>query len=35
MNTKRQFTAIIEREGDSYVSMCPELDVANQGSSSE
>jgi len=24
-------TAIIEREGDGYVSLCPELDVASQG----
>ena len=27
----RQFTAIIEREGDGYVALCPELDVASQG----
>jgi predicted RNase H-like HicB family nuclease len=27
----RQFTAIIEREGDGYVGLCPELDVASQG----
>ncbi len=27
----RQLTAIIEREGDGYVSLCPELDVASQG----
>ena len=27
----RQFTAIIEREGDGYVSLCPEVDVASQG----
>lgn len=26
-----QFTAIIEREGDGYVALCPELDVASQG----
>jgi len=24
-------TAIIEREGDGFVSLCPELDVASQG----
>ncbi|ANE54093.1 type II toxin-antitoxin system HicB family antitoxin [Methylomonas sp. DH-1] len=29
----RQLTAIIEREGDGYVSLCPELDIASQGSS--
>lgn len=27
----RQFTAIIEREGDGYVSRCPESDIASQG----
>lgn len=26
-----KFTAIIEREGDGFVSLCPELDVASQG----
>ena len=28
--TKR-LTAIIEKEGDSYVALCPEVDVASQG----
>jgi predicted RNase H-like HicB family nuclease len=27
----RQLTAIIEREGDGFVSLCPELDIASQG----
>ena len=27
----RTFTAIIEREGDWYVALCPELDIASQG----
>lgn len=27
----RQLTALIEREGDGYVSFCPELDIASQG----
>ena len=27
----RQWTAIIEREGDGYVALCPELDIASQG----
>jgi predicted RNase H-like HicB family nuclease len=27
----KQRTAIIEREGDGYVSLCPELDIASQG----
>ena len=35
MKTNRNFTAIIEREGDGYVSLCPELDIASQGSSIE
>ncbi len=26
-----KLTAIIEREDDSYVSLCPELDIASQG----
>ncbi len=29
------FTAIIEREGDGFVSLCPELDVASQGDTIE
>ncbi|MBW4542023.1 MAG: type II toxin-antitoxin system HicB family antitoxin [Myxacorys chilensis ATA2-1-KO14] len=32
---KQQFTAIIEREGDGYVSLCPELDIASQGDTVE
>lgn len=35
MNKTRQFTAIIEREGDGYVSLCPELDIASQGDNVE
>jgi len=31
----RQFTAIIEREGDGYVALCPQLDIASQGDSVE
>jgi predicted RNase H-like HicB family nuclease len=27
----KHLTAIIEREGDGYVSLCPEIDVASQG----
>jgi predicted RNase H-like HicB family nuclease len=30
-----QLTAIIEREGDGYVSLCPELDIASQGDTVE
>lgn len=29
----RQLTAIIEREGDGYVALCPEVDIASQGGS--
>ena len=28
-------TALIEREGDGYVALCPELDVASQGDTIE
>lgn len=31
----KKFTTIIEREGDGYVALCPELDIAGQGDSSE
>ena len=31
----RQFTAIIEREDDGYVALCPELDIATQGEPTE
>ena len=31
----RRLTAIIAREGDGYVSLCPELDIASQGDSIE
>lgn len=27
----RHVTAIVEREGDGYVALCPEFDVASQG----
>ena len=30
-----KLTAIIEHEGDGYVSLCPELDIASQGNSVE
>ncbi len=32
---QKQFSAIIEREGDGYVSLCPELDIASQGDTIE
>jgi predicted RNase H-like HicB family nuclease len=28
-------TAVIEREGDGFVSLCPELDIASQGHTRE
>ena len=27
----RQMTVVIEREGDGYIALCPEVDVASQG----
>ena len=35
MKNFRNFTAIIEKENDGYVSLCPELDLASQGNSIE
>ena len=35
MKSTQQFTAIIEREGDGYISLCPELDIASQGDNIE
>ena len=35
MKEKRELTAIIEREDDAYVALCPELDIASQGSTVE
>jgi predicted RNase H-like HicB family nuclease len=31
----QQLTGIIEREGDGYVALCPELDIASQGDTVE
>lgn len=31
----RQLTALIQREGDGYVALCPELDIASQGDTVE
>jgi len=31
----RFHTALIEKEGDGYVSLCPELDIASQGGTIE
>jgi predicted RNase H-like HicB family nuclease len=35
MTRQVQLTAVIEREGETYVSLCPELDIASQGESIE
>ena len=35
MNLAQRFTAIIEREDDGFVALCPELDIASQGASIE
>ena len=31
MKSMRQFTAIIEKEEDGFVALCPQLDIASQG----
>jgi predicted RNase H-like HicB family nuclease len=31
----RSLTALIQREGEGYVSLCPELDIASQGDTVE
>jgi predicted RNase H-like HicB family nuclease len=35
MRQIKSLTAIIERENDGYVALCPELDIASQGESIE
>ncbi len=35
MGIQKQFTAVIEREGNQYVALCPEIDIASQGKSVE
>lgn len=35
MTQPLRLTAIIEREDEGFVSLCPELDIASQGSSIE
>ena len=32
---RQKLTAIIEKENDGYVSLCPELDIASQGDTIE
>jgi hypothetical protein len=31
MSMLRSLTAVIERDGDGYVAICPEFDIASQG----
>lgn len=31
MNRKIELTAVIEKEDNIYISLCPELDIASQG----
>lgn len=35
MQSPQRMTAIIEREDDGYVALCPELDIASEGASIE
>jgi predicted RNase H-like HicB family nuclease len=35
MSETHMLTAIIEREGNGYVALCPELDIASQGTTVE
>jgi hypothetical protein len=35
MADSMRLTAIVEREGDGYVTLCPEYDVASEGGSIE
>ena len=35
MRQAKQLTYVIEKEGDAYVSLCPQVDLASQGYSVE
>ncbi len=35
MSSPQRMTAIIEREDDGFVALCPELDIASQGDTIE
>jgi predicted RNase H-like HicB family nuclease len=35
MGRTQQFTAILSKEEDQYVALCPELDIASQGATVE
>ncbi len=35
MNRSIELTAVVEKEDNMYISLCPELDIASQGETSE
>ena len=35
MSSRTAYTAILEKEGELFVALCPELDVASQGTTVE
>ena len=35
MNKRIELSAVIEKEDNMYISLCPELDIASQGETSE
>jgi predicted RNase H-like HicB family nuclease len=35
MKNRQRLTAIIEREDDGFIALCPELDIASEGASIE
>ena len=35
LNMSKRMSAVIHREGDGFVSLCPELDIASQGDTIE
>ncbi len=35
MDQMQRLTAVIEKEGNGYISLCPELDIASQGNTIE
>ena len=35
MGETRRFTAVVEHEEDAFVALCPDLDIASQGSTVE
>ncbi len=35
MQRRHQLTAVIQKEEDAYVALCPELDIASQGDTVE